>query len=308
MITLPMTNLAVFPLCLGGNGFGWTADAAESHAVLDAYAAAGGNFIDTADMYSEWAPGHVGGESETIIGNWMQSRGNRAKMVIATKVSKLSTRRGLSRKNIAIACEDSLGRLKTDYIDLYYAHEEDASTPIEESLRAFNGLVEAGKVRYIASSNFAPDAMQAALDASRSNSLAAFIGVQNNYNLLFRSEYENGMCKTVARHALSIMPYFGLARGFLSGKYRRGVSVDSKRAGGAAEYQNERGWRTLEVIDDIAGQHKVAVAAVALAWLRAQPTVSTPIASARTVQQLAEIMQQVTLTSSEIGALSAVTL
>ena len=308
MISLPMTDLAVFPLCLGGNGFGWTVDAAESHAVLDAYAAAGGNFIDTADMYSEWAPGHVGGESETIIGNWMQSRGNRAKMVIATKVSKLSTRPGLSRENISAACDDSLRRLQTDYIDLYYAHAEDPGTPIEETLQPFNGLVEAGKVRYIASSNFAPDAMQAALDASRSNSLAAFIGVQNNYNLLFRSEYENVMRETVARHGLSIMPYFGLARGFLSGKYRRGVSVDSKRAGGAAEYQNERGWRTLEVVDDIAGQHNVSVAAVALAWLRAQPTVSTPIASARTVQQLAEIMQQVSLTPSEIGALSAVTL
>lgn len=307
MITLPKTNLVVFPLCLGGNGFGWTADAAESHQVLDAYAAYGGNFIDTADMYSEWAPGHVGGESETIIGNWMKSRRNRAQMVIASKVCKLSTRAGLSPNNIAAACDDSLRRLQTDYIDLYYAHAEDPGTPIVETLQAFNALVAAGKVRFIASSNFSAGSMQAALEVSLNHKLAAFAGVQNNYNLLFRGEYENGMRDTVARNGLSIMPYFGLARGFLSGKYRRGVVVESKRATGAAEYQNERGWRTLEVIDEIAERHKVSVSAVALAWLRAQPTVSTPIASARTVQQLAEIMQQVTLAPSEIGALSAVT-
>ena len=307
MIKLPKTNLVVHPLCLGGNGFGWTADAEESQQVLDAYAGYGGNFIDTADMYSEWAPGHIGGESETIIGNWMKSRRNRAQMVIASKVCKLSTRAGLSRKNIVAACEDSLDRLQTDYIDLYYAHAEDPSTPIEETLHAFNDLIEAGKVRFIASSNFSVGAMQSALDTSFNHKQAAFVGVQNNYNLLFRSEYENGMRETVASNGLAIMPYFGLARGFLSGKYRRGVSVESKRANGAAEYQNERGWKTLEVIDEIAARHKVSVAAVALAWLRAQPTVSTPIASARTVQQLAEIMQQVTLVPSEIGALSEVT-
>lgn len=307
MITLPKTDLEVFPLCLGGNGFGWTADAAESQQVLDAYAAYGGNFIDTADMYSEWAPGHVGGESETIIGSWMKSRGNRGQVVISSKVCKLSTRAGLSPKNIAAACDDSLRRLQTDFIDLYYAHAEDPGTPIEETLQAFNALVTAGKVRFIASSNFSAGSMQAALEASLSHKLAAFAGVQNNYNLLFRSEYENGMRDTVVRNGLSIMPYFGLARGFLSGKYRRGVVVESQRANGAAEYQNERGWRTLEVIDEIAERHKVSVAAVALAWLRAQPTVSTPIASARTVQQLAEIMQQATLAPSEIGALSAVT-
>ena len=307
MIKLPKTNLVVHPLCLGGNGFGWTADAEESQQVLDAYAGYGGNFIDTADMYSEWAPGHIGGESETILGNWMKSRRNRAQMVIASKVCKLSTRAGLSRKNIVAACEDSLGRLQTDYIDLYYAHAEDPGTPIEETLHAFNDLIEAGKVRFIASSNFSVGAMQSALDTSFNQKQAAFVGVQNNYNLLFRSEYENGMRETVASNGLAIMPYFGLARGFLSGKYRRGVSVESKRASGAAEHQNERGWKTLEVIDEIAAWHEVSVAAVALAWLRAQPTVSTPIASARTVQQLAEIMQQVTLVPSEIGALSEVT-
>ncbi len=307
MLTLPKTNLMVFPLCLGGNVFGWTADADESQQVLDSYAAQGGNFIDTADMYSEWAPGHVGGESETIIGNWMNSRRNRAQMVIASKVCKLSTRAGLSSKNIAAACDDSLRRLQTDYIDLYYAHAEDPGTPIEETLQAFNALVVAGKVRFIASSNFSPDSMQEALDESFKLKLTAFAGVQNNYNLLFRGEYENGMRDTVARNGLSIMPYWGLAGGFLSGKYRRGVMVESKRAGRVAEHQNERGWQTLEVIDKIAERHKVSVAAVALAWLRAQPTVSTPIASARTVQQLAEIMQQVTLAPSEIGALSEVT-
>ena len=307
MIKLPKTNLVVYPLCLGGNGFGWTADAEESQQVLDAYAGYGGNFIDTADMYSEWAPGHIGGESETIIGNWMKSRRNRAQMVIASKVCKLSTRAGLSRRNIAAACEDSLGRLQTDYIDLYYAHAEDPCTPIEETLHAFNDLIEAGKVRFIASSNFSVGAMQAALDTSLNHKQAAFVGVQNNYNLLFRSEYENGMRETVARNGLAIMPYLGLAYGFLSGKYRCGVSVESKRANGVAENQNERGWKTLEVIDEIAVRHEVSVAAVALAWLRAQPTVSTPIASARTVQQLAETMQQVTLVPSEIGALSEVT-
>ena len=307
MIKLPKTNLVVHPLCLGGNGFGWTADAEESQQVLDAYAGYGGNFIDTADMYSEWAPGHIGGESETIIGNWMKIRRNRAQMVIASKVCKLSTRAGLSRKNILAACEDSLDRLQTDYIDLYYAHAEDPSTPIEETLHAFNDLIEAGKVRFIASSNFSVGAMQSALDTSFNHKQAAFVGVQNNYNLLFRSEYENGMRETVASNGLAIMPYWGLAGGFLSGKYRRGLVVESKRAGRIAEHQNERGWKTLEVIDEIAARHKVSVAAVALAWLRAQPTVSTPIASARTVQQLAEIMQQVTLAPSEIGALLEVT-
>jgi aryl-alcohol dehydrogenase-like predicted oxidoreductase len=304
MIKLANTDLTVYPLCLGGNVFGYSADKQNSEAVLSFYADNGGNFIDTADMYSQWAPGHIGGESETIIGDWMAKRGNRQKMIIATKVSKLDTRPGLKTANIRAACDESLKRLKSDYIDLYYAHQDDLDTPIEESLGAFDELIKAGKVRYIAASNFTPERLQESLDISKANGLSSYIASQDQYNLLDR-EYEKGLMPTIAKNGLSQIPFYGLARGFLTGKYRPGVSVESVRASGvASNYANERGWNLLSKLDQIAKDKKTTVAAISLAWLRAQPTVATPIASATKLEQIKEIMPIVELSSQELQTLT----
>ena len=304
MITLPNTNLKVHPLCLGGNVFGFSADVSNSELVLDYYFDNGGNFVDTADMYSQWAPGHVGGESETIIGNWMKKRGNRREMVIATKVSKLDTRPGLKPANIAAACDDSLRRLQTDYIDLYYAHQDDPDTPIEETLGVFDSLVKAGKVRYIAASNFTPERLQESLNISKAQGLVSYVASQDQYNLMDR-EYEKTLMPTLKANGLSQIPFYGLARGFLTGKYRPGVTVESVRATGVGNsYANERGWRMLEKLDQIAQDKNTSVAAVALAWLRAQPTVATPIASATKLEQIREIMPVIELTSDELQLLT----
>jgi aryl-alcohol dehydrogenase-like predicted oxidoreductase len=304
MINLANTDLTVYPLCLGGNVFGYSADKQNSEAVLSFYADNGGNFIDTADMYSQWAPGHIGGESETIIGDWMAKRGNRQKMIIATKVSKLDTRPGLKAANIKAACDESLKRLKSDYIDLYYAHQDDLDTPIEESLGAFDELIKAGKVRYIAASNFTPERLQESLDISKANGLSSYIASQDQYNLLDR-EYEKGLMPTIEKNNLSQIPFYGLARGFLTGKYRPGVSVESVRASGvASNYANERGWNLLSKLDQIAKDKKTTVAAISLAWLRAQPTVATPIASDTKLEQIKEIMPIVELSSQELQTLT----
>jgi len=304
MIKLVNTDLTVYPLCLGGNVFGYSADKQNSEAVLSFYADNGGNFIDTADMYSQWAPGHIGGESETIIGDWMAKRGNRQKMIIATKVSKLDTRPGLKAANIRAACDESLKRLRSDYIDLYYAHQDDLDTPIAESLGAFDELIKAGKVRYIAASNFTPERLQESLDISKANGLSSYIASQDQYNLLDR-EYEKGLMPTIAKNGLSQIPFYGLARGFLTGKYRPGVSVESVRASGvASNYANERGWNLLSKLDQIAKDKKTTVAAISLAWLRAQPTVATPIASATKLEQIKEIMPIVELSSQELQTLT----
>ena len=304
MIKLANTDLTVYPLCLGGNVFGYSADKQNSEAVLSFYADNGGNFIDTADMYSQWAPGHIGGESERIIGDWMAKRGNRQKMIIATKVSKLDTRPGLKATNIKAACDESLKRLKSDYIDLYYAHQDDLDTPIEESLGAFDELIKAGKVRYIAASNFTPERLQESLNISKANGLSSYIASQDQYNLLDR-EYEKGLMPTIEKNNLSQIPFYGLARGFLTGKYRPGVSVESVRASGvASNYANERGWNLLSKLDQIAKDKKTTVAAISLAWLRAQPTVATPIASATKLEQIKEIMPIVELSSQELQTLT----
>ena len=304
MIKLANTDLTVYPLCLGGNVFGYSADKQNSEAVLSFYADNGGNFIDTADMYSQWAPGHIGGESETIIGDWMAKRGNRQKMIIATKVSKLDTRPGLKATNIKAACDESLKRLKSDYIDLYYAHQDDLDTPIEESLGAFDELIKAGKVRYIAASNFTPERLQESLNISKANGLSSYIASQDQYNLMER-EYEKGLMPTIEKNNLSQIPFYGLARGFLTGKYRPGVSVESVRASGvASNYANERGWNLLSKLDQIAKDKKTTVAAISLAWLRAQPTVATPIASATKLEQIKEIMPIVELSSQELQTLT----
>jgi aryl-alcohol dehydrogenase-like predicted oxidoreductase len=304
MINLANSDLTVYPLCLGGNVFGYSADKQNSEAVLSFYADNGGNFIDTADMYSQWAPGHIGGESETIIGDWMAKRSNRQKMIIATKVSKLDTRPGLKATNIRAACDESLKRLKSDYIDMYYAHQDDLDTPIEESLGAFDELIKAGKVRYIAASNFTPERLQESLNISKANGLSSYIASQDQYNLLDR-EYEKGLMPTIEKNNLSQIPFYGLARGFLTGKYRPRVSVESVRASGvASNYANERGWNLLSKLDQIAKDKKTTVAAISLAWLRAQPTVATPIASATKLEQIKEIMPIVELSNQELQTLT----
>jgi len=304
MITIPETDLVVYPLCLGTNVFGWSADEAQSHQVLDAYAAHGGNFLDTADVYSQWKPGNQGGESETIIGNWLAKR-DRSKLVIATKVSMLNTRPGLSAKNILAACDDSLRRLKTDYIDIYYSHRDDAETPMAETLGAYAELIAAGKVRYIAASQHTGARLQQALDISAANGLPSYIGLQDQYNLIYRQPFESEQQPVLANNNLSAMPFYGLARGFLSGKYRPGVKVESVRAEGVAEFYNDKNWAVLDRVREIAQDRNVPVAAIALAWLRSNPQVSTPIASARTVEQLEEIVQIVELANDELASLNS---
>ncbi|MFI7050599.1 aldo/keto reductase [Streptosporangium canum] len=296
---MSLSELNLFPLCLGGNVFGWTADRDASFAVLDAYVEAGGNFVDTADVYSEWVPGHPGGESETIIGEWMAARGNRDQIVVATKVGSLASRPGLSAANIRAAAEDSLRRLRTDHIDLYWAHIDDAETPLEETLDAFDSLIREGKVRNIGASNYGPERLAEALAISDQNGLARYGVLQQPYNLVER-DYEGPLRDVVAAEGLTSTPYFGLARGFLTGKYRPGVEVDSPRAGQASAYlKTERGPRVLEALDKVAAAHDVAPAAVALAWLAAQPTVAAPIASARDVEQLRPLLAVAGLTLGE---------
>jgi aryl-alcohol dehydrogenase-like predicted oxidoreductase len=304
---IPNTNLDVFPLCLGGNVFGWTANERQSVGVLDAYAAAGGNFIDTADTYSAWVPGHAGGESETIIGRWMAARGSRNRMVIATKVGMKPGLKGLSPATIRTAAEDSLRRLAIDRIDVYYAHADDPDTPLAESLRAFDALVKEGKVRFIAASNHTAPRLAEALAISRREGLARYVALQPHYNLVHRSEYEGGLRDLCAREELACFPYYALAKGFLTGKYRPGAQVDSPRAAGARVYLDERGLRVLAALDDIAAAHNTTVAAVSLAWLVAQPTVAAAIASARSVEQLADLLPAVwiTLSSEELERLNA---
>ena len=304
-VALGRTELQVHPLCLGGNVFGWSANAAQSQEVLTAYEAADGNFIDTADMYSRWHTGNVGGESETIIGDWMKARGNRSEMVIATKVAKLATRPGLSAANIAAAAEDSLRRLGTDYIDIYYAHHDDEEIPLEESLTAFNELVAAGKVRYLAASNYSAARLEEALKISRDLGMSEYLLLQPNYNAIVRNEYEGDLMAVAVKEDIPVLPYFSLAAGFLTGKYQPGVEVDSVRAGDMPDYKNDRGWAILNAITEIAKQENTSIAAVALGWLRAQPGVVTPIASARTTEQLAEILPVVELSAEQVAQVNA---
>jgi aryl-alcohol dehydrogenase-like predicted oxidoreductase len=305
MITIPESDLVVHPLCLGSNIFGGAAPEAESHLVMDAYRSHGGNFIDTADMYNQWIEGHVGGESESVIGSWMKSRGNRADMVIATKVSKLDRRPGLSAKNIVAACEESLNRLQTDYIDLYYSHSDDETVSLDETLGAYAQLIAEGKVRYIAASNFTPARVRESIKFSEDNNLPSYIAVQDLYNLVDRTTYEAEMAATVAELGISNIPFYGIARGFLTGKYRPGVTeVDSMRPA-ALVYTTDKNYAVLSAMDEIAQAHNAPLGAIALGWLRAQPTVSAPIASARTVPQLEEIIQVVELTHDEVSTLNA---
>jgi aryl-alcohol dehydrogenase-like predicted oxidoreductase len=305
MLTIPETDLVVHPLCLGGNVFGWTADEKQSHDVLNAYASHGGNFIDTADVYSEWKEGNKGGESETIIGTWLKSQ-DRSKFVIATKVAKLSTRPGLRPENIIAACNDSLKRLQTDYIDIYYSHHDDADVPMAETLGAYAQLISEGKVRHIAASQHTGARLQEVLNISKEQGLPSYIALQDQYNLMERKPFESEQQEVLATNGLSALPFFSLARGFLSGKYRKGVAVDSVRADGVKGYQDEKGWGVVAALDEIAKAHNSSVSAIALAWLRSNPQVSTPIASARTVEQLIELMSEVFLSTEEIAKLARI--
>ncbi|PVU84301.1 alcohol dehydrogenase (plasmid) [Cellulomonas sp. WB94] len=301
------SDLEVFPLVLGGNVFGWTADEAATFAVLDAFTSAGGTMLDTADAYSVWAPGNTGGESETLIGRWLASRGSRDDVVIATKVSQHPDFRGLASANVRAAAQASLKRLGTDRIDLYYAHFDDASVPLEETAGAFSSLVDDGLVRYVAVSNYTADRLDEWMAVADREGLHRPVALQPGYNLVERG-FEGALRTSARRHGLGVLPYYGLARGFLAGKYRDGGEpVDSPRAEAAARYLDDRGRRVLAALDEVAAAHDVRVASVALAWLRSQPTVVAPIASARTPGQLVDLLASAALdlTSDEVAALSA---
>ncbi|MFD3477078.1 aldo/keto reductase [Streptomyces sp. NPDC058695] len=304
---LGSSDLEVFPLSLGGNVFGWTADEAQSFAVLDAYVAAGGNFVDTADAYSSWVPGNKGGESETVIGKWLAARGNRSDVVIATKVGAHPDFKGLSANTIKSAADESLRRLGTDYIDLYYTHFDDPSVPVEEIITALDELVKSGKVRAIAASNLTPERLQESLDFSDREGLARYAALQPHYNLVSRDTYEGRLQEVASRSGLAAVPYYALASGFLTGKYRPGTEVDSPRAAGAGRHlQTERGVRVLKALDEVAQAHGAEVATVALAWLASRPTVAAPIASARTVEQLPALVAvaDLELTDAELSRLT----
>ncbi|MGI5376513.1 aldo/keto reductase [Streptomyces sp. CA-251387] len=305
---LGSSDLEVSPLSLGGNVFGWTADEAQSFAVLDAYAAAGGNFIDTADSYSAWVEGNAGGESETIIGNWVKARGNRDDVVIATKVSQHPDFQGLTAANIKAAADASLRRLGTDRIDLYYTHFDKPEVPVEEIIGALDELVKAGKVRHIAASNISAERLRASLDFSDREGLARYVALQPHYNLVSRDTYEGELQDLAEREGLAAVPYYALASGFLTGKYRAGTTVGSPRAQGAGKHlETERGRRVLAALDEIAQAHEAPVATVALTWLASRPTVAAPIASARTVEQLPALLGvgELRLTETELGRLTA---
>ncbi|RZU22153.1 aldo/keto reductase [Streptomyces sp. BK239] len=304
---LGSSDLEVFPLALGGNVFGWTADEAATFAVLDAYTAAGGNFIDTADSYSAWVEGNSGGESETLIGKWLKARGNRDDVVVATKVSQHPDYQGLTAANIKAAADASLRRLGTDHIDLYYTHFDKPEVPVEEIVGALDELVKAGKVRHIAASNISPERLRASLEFSDHEGLARYVALQPHYNLVSRDTYEGALQDAAAEAGLAAVPYFSLASGFLTGKYRPGATVDSARAEGAAKHlETERGRRVLVALDEIARAHDAEAATVALAWLAAQPTVAAPIASARTVDQLPALLAVggLELTEAEVARLT----
>ncbi|MFL4989985.1 MAG: aldo/keto reductase [Microvirga sp.] len=305
---LGRSDLMVSPLCLGGNVFGWTADEATSFKVLDAYADAGLNFIDTADVYSTWVPGHKGGESEVIIGKWMKARGNRDKLVIATKVgSEIGpNQKGLSKSYIGSAVEASLQRLQTDYIDLYQSHRDDLDTPQQETLGAYEELIRDGKVRAIGASNFTAARLKEALDISAELGLPRYESLQPKYNLSDRAEYEAELEPLCRREEIGVIPYYGLASGFLTGKYRSDADFGkSVRGGRMAAYLDDRGRRILAALDAVAARKNATPAQIALAWLMARPGITAPIASATSVEQIRDLVQatKVLLDNDDIAQL-----
>lgn len=308
--TLGNSPLSITPLVLGGNVFGWSADEKRSFAVLDAFVEAGGNLIDTADSYSAWVPGNRGGESETIIGKWLQHSGKRAQVLIATKVGKWSRQEGLSPTNLQQAVEGSLRRLQTDHIDLYQAHEDDASVLLVDTLSGFARLIEQGKVRVIGASNFSATRLADALAVSRANHLPRYETLQPLYNLAERAAYESKLEPLARAENLGVITYYSLASGFLTGKYRSMADLAQSTARGNAvsSYMDARGLHMLATLDRVAAAHRASVAQIALAWLLARPGVTAPIASATSVAQLHDLFGALTLTlePAEITELDAV--
>jgi aryl-alcohol dehydrogenase-like predicted oxidoreductase len=290
---LGRSGIAVAPLAFGGNVFGWTADEAMSFRLLDAFVAAGFNLVDTADVYSRWAPGHTGGESETIIGKWLKARGGRERVVIATKLGSDmgEGKKGLSRAYMLRAVEDSLRRLQTDYIDLYQSHRDDPDTSMQEVLEAYQRLIEQGKVRAIGASNFTAPRLAEALDVSRRLGLPRYESLQPLYNLADRADFEAELAPLCEREHIGVIPYYSLASGFLTGKYRSQADLAGRaRGAGAGRYLNDRGLRILAALDDVAARLRARPAQVALAWLMARPGITAPIASATSPGQLAELV------------------
>ena len=296
---LGRSGIRIPPLMLGGNVFGWTADEATSFRLLDALLAAGFNAIDTADVYSAWVPGHQGGESETVIGNWLRRRGGRGDVVIATKVGMKmgSGGEGLSRAWIMQAAEDSLRRLQTDHIDLYQAHRDDDSVPLDETLQAFADLIRQGKVRAIGASNYTAPRLREALRTSERMGVPRYETLQPHYNLVERNEFEGELEDVCRAEGLGVISYFSLASGFLSGKYRSEADLSkSPRGGSVKKYLNDRGQRVLQVLDEVAERNAATPAQVAIAWLIARPSVTAPIASATDVEQLQNLVKAAQLT------------
>ena len=303
------SDLTVFPLALGGNVFGWTADEQTSHQVLDAYTAAGGDFVDSADVYSAWGPGNEGGESERVIGSWLAASGKRDDVVIATKVSQHPQFPGLSAPNVAAAARASLERLGTDRIDLYYAHFDDQSTPLEETVRAFDQLVREGLVRYTAISNYSKERAAEWIRIAKDNGLALPVAIQPHYNLVTREPYESDIAPLAAAEHLGVVPYFALAAGFLTGKYRSAEDFAGKdREGQVSGYFSDAGLAVVDALATVAADHGAEIATVALAWLQAQPDVVAPIASARNVEQLPALLAsaELELSAEELQTLSDV--
>jgi aryl-alcohol dehydrogenase-like predicted oxidoreductase len=293
---LGKTGLEIAPLVFGGNIFGWTVDQPMSFKLLDAFVAAGFNSIDTADVYSKWVPGHKGGESEIIIGEWMKRSGNRNKVIVATKVGMDmgDGKKGLSKSHILRSAEDSLRRLQTDYIDLYQSHIDDPDTPLEETLGAYAELIEQGKVRAIGASNHKAERLSAALETSRKSGLPAYQTLQPNYSLVERAEYEGNLEPLCEREGLGVINYFPLAGGFLAGKYRSESDAAGKpRARNVTKYLNERGFKIVAALDQVAKKYNATPAGISLAWLLARPSITAPIVSATNLEQLNDLISSV---------------
>ncbi len=295
---LGRSELQVSPLCLGGNVFGWTADEATSSKLLDAFVDAGGNFVDTADVYSKWIPGHHGGESETVLGNWFRSSGKRHQVILASKVGMelAPDRKGLAKSYILRAVEDSLKRLQTDYIDLYQSHKDDPNVPLEETLEAFTQLIEQGKVRAIGASNYSGARLSEALKTSSDKGLARYESLQPEYNLYARAHYEGELEPVCEENGLGVIPYYSLAAGFLTGKYRSEADLANKQRGGTVKkFMDDRGFAILDALDEVAKGYHSTPARVALAWLIARPSITASIASATTLDQLHDLVEATAL-------------
>jgi aryl-alcohol dehydrogenase-like predicted oxidoreductase len=293
---LGRSGLDISPLVLGGNVFGWTVDEPTGFRILDAFVAAGFNAIDTADVYSKWAPGHVGGESETMIGKWLKQSGNRSKVLILTKVGMDlgGGKRGLAPARIFAAVEESLSRLQTDYIDLYQSHQDDAETPLEDTLGAYAKLIQQGKVRALGASNYNADRLAAALDVSKKSGLPRYESLQPQYSLVEREGYESALEPLCRKEDIGVINYWPIASGFLTGKYRsEGDLKQSPRGQSVKKYMNERGFRILAALDNVAKTHNATPAQVALAWCMARPGITAPIASATNLDQLKDLLQSV---------------